>query len=103
MTTVSMTVNGKTVTRDIDPRTLLAEFLRENLRLTGTHIGCDTTQCGCCTVHVDGKAMKSCTLLAAIRLMFSRYQCSTWDRIRVVQLGQDGQKDNLGPRCSPPV
>jgi carbon-monoxide dehydrogenase small subunit len=64
MATVSMMVNGKTVTRIIDPRTLLVEFLRESLRLTGTHVGCDTTQCGCCTVHVDGKAMKSCTLLA---------------------------------------
>ena len=64
MATVSITVNGKLVSRDIDPRTLLVEFLREDLRLTGTHVGCDTTQCGCCTVHVDGKAMKSCTLLA---------------------------------------
>ena len=64
MAIVSMIVNGKSVSRDIDPRTLLVEFLREHLRLTGTHVGCDTTQCGCCTVHVDGKAMKSCTLLA---------------------------------------
>ncbi len=64
MASVTLTVNGKSVTRDVDPRTLLVEFLRENMRLTGTHVGCDTTQCGCCTVHVNGEAMKSCTLLA---------------------------------------
>jgi carbon-monoxide dehydrogenase small subunit len=65
MATVSMTVNGKAVTATIDPRTLLVQFLRENLRLTGTHVGCDTSQCGCCTVHLDGQAVKSCTVLAA--------------------------------------
>lgn len=64
MTTVSMTVNGKPVTANVDPRTLLVQFLRENLRLTGTHVGCDTSQCGACVVHVDGKAVKSCTTLA---------------------------------------
>jgi aerobic carbon-monoxide dehydrogenase small subunit len=64
MTKVSMTVNGKAVSADIDPRTLLVQFLRENLRLTGTHVGCDTSQCGACTVHVDGLAIKSCTTLA---------------------------------------
>jgi carbon-monoxide dehydrogenase small subunit len=64
MPKVSMTVNGKAVSADIDPRTLLVQFLRENLRLTGTHVGCDTSQCGCCVVHVNGVAMKSCTLLA---------------------------------------
>ncbi|HEY0566750.1 MAG TPA: (2Fe-2S)-binding protein [Xanthobacteraceae bacterium] len=64
MPVVSMTVNGKAVSADVDPRTLLVQFLRENLRLTGTHVGCDTSQCGCCVVHVDGKAVKSCTLLA---------------------------------------
>ena len=64
MPAVSMTVNGKAVTADVDPRTLLVQFLRENLRLTGTHVGCDTSQCGACVVHVDGKAIKSCTLLA---------------------------------------
>jgi carbon-monoxide dehydrogenase small subunit len=64
MATVSMTVNGKAVSGVIEPRTLLVQFLRENLRLTGTHVGCDTSQCGACVVHVDGKAMKSCTLLA---------------------------------------
>jgi carbon-monoxide dehydrogenase small subunit len=64
MTTVSMTVNGKAVSADIEDRTLLVYFLRENLRLTGTHIGCDTSQCGACVVHVDGRAVKSCTMFA---------------------------------------
>ena len=61
---VSMTVNGKSVTRDVSPRTLLVHFLREDLDLTGTKIGCDTSQCGACTVHLNGKALKSCTMLA---------------------------------------
>ncbi|MGX5733965.1 (2Fe-2S)-binding protein [Bosea thiooxidans] len=64
MTTVSLTVNGKAVSANIDPRTLLVQFLRENLRLTGTHVGCDTSQCGACLVHIDGKAVKACTTLA---------------------------------------
>ncbi|MEM9426044.1 MAG: (2Fe-2S)-binding protein [Pseudomonadota bacterium] len=65
MTTVSMTVNGKAVSADVEDRTLLVDYLRETLRLTGTHVGCDTSQCGACVVHVDGKAVKACTLLAA--------------------------------------
>ena len=65
MSTVSMTVNGKSVEREVEDRTLLVEFLREHLNLTGTHVGCDTSQCGACVVHVDGKAVKSCTMLAA--------------------------------------
>jgi len=64
MPAVSMTVNGKAVTADLDPRTLLVQFLRENLRLTGTHVGCDTSQCGACVVHIDGLAIKSCTVFA---------------------------------------
>ena len=64
MPTVSMTVNGKQVKADVAPCTLLVQFLRENLRLTGTHVGCDTSQCGACVVHVNGKAVKSCTALA---------------------------------------
>jgi carbon-monoxide dehydrogenase small subunit len=64
MPTVSMTVNGKPVTADVDTRTLLVQYLRENLRLTGTHVGCDTSQCGACVVHVDGQAIKSCTIFA---------------------------------------
>ncbi|MFV2002655.1 MAG: (2Fe-2S)-binding protein, partial [Paracoccaceae bacterium] len=62
MTTVSMTVNGKPVTGEVEGRTLLVQFLRDDLHLTGTHVGCDTSQCGACTVHVDGKAVKSCTM-----------------------------------------
>ncbi len=64
MTTVSMTVNGKTVSADVEDRTLLVSFLRETLGLTGTHVGCDTSQCGACVVHIDGRAVKSCTTLA---------------------------------------
>jgi carbon-monoxide dehydrogenase small subunit len=62
---VSMTVNGKAVSAAVDPRTLLVQFIRENQRLTGTHVGCDTSQCGACVVHVDGRAVKACTVLAA--------------------------------------
>jgi carbon-monoxide dehydrogenase small subunit len=62
---ISMTVNGKAVSAEIDARTLLVEFLRGHLRLTGTHVGCDTGHCGACTVHVDGRATKSCNVLAA--------------------------------------
>jgi aerobic carbon-monoxide dehydrogenase small subunit len=65
MPTVSMTVNGKAVSGTVEGRTLLVDFLRNNLQLTGTHVGCDTSQCGACVVHVDGKAVKSCTTLAA--------------------------------------
>lgn len=61
---VKLTVNGKEANVNVEPRTLLVEVLREHLRLTGTHVGCDTTQCGCCVVHVDGQAVKSCTMLA---------------------------------------
>src|SRR5471030_2555945 len=64
MPAVSMTVNGKAVTGNVEERTLLVQYLREHLRLTGTHVGCDTSQCGACVVHVDGKAMKSCTVFA---------------------------------------
>ena len=64
MPTVSMTVNGKAVSADVEARTLLVQYLREHLGLTGTHVGCDTSQCGACVVHVDGKSVKSCTMLA---------------------------------------
>ena len=62
---VSLTVNGKSVTATLDPRTLLVQLLRERLGLTGTHVGCDTGQCGACTVHVNGRAVKSCNVFAA--------------------------------------
>ena len=64
MTTLTLKVNGQAVTQEVAPSTLLVEFLRETLRLTGTHVGCDTAQCGACTVHVDGRAVKSCNVLA---------------------------------------
>ena len=64
MAKISMIVNGNPVNANVDPRTLLVQFLRENLRLTGTHVGCDTSQCGACVVHLDGLPVKSCTLLA---------------------------------------
>jgi aerobic carbon-monoxide dehydrogenase small subunit len=82
MPTVSMTVNGKAVSGQVEPRTLLVQFLRETLRLTGTHVGCDTSQCGACVVHVDGKAVKSCTLLAL--------SCDGADVLTIEGLATDG-------------
>ena len=64
MPAVSMTVNGKPVAAEVEGRTLLVQLLREQLRLTGTHVGCDTSQCGACVVHLDGRAVKACTILA---------------------------------------
>jgi carbon-monoxide dehydrogenase small subunit len=83
MTTVSMKVNGKEVSADVEDRTLLVQLLRENLRLTGTHVGCDTSQCGCCVVHVDGKAIKSCTMLAA--------EADGADVVTIEGLAKDGE------------
>ncbi|MEM9207527.1 MAG: (2Fe-2S)-binding protein, partial [Pseudomonadota bacterium] len=83
MATVSMTVNGQSVTGEVDPRTLLVEFVRENLALTGTHVGCDTSQCGACVVHVDGKAVKSCTMLAV--------QAADADVVTIEGLEQNGE------------
>ena len=65
MTEISMNMNGKAASADVPDNTLLVDYIREHLRLTGTHVGCDTSQCGACVVHVNGKAMKSCTMLAA--------------------------------------
>ncbi len=64
MINISLTVNGESVSKDVEPKTLLSSFLRENLNLTGTHIGCDTSQCGACSIHLNGKAVKSCSVLA---------------------------------------
>ena len=61
---LSLTVNGRAVTTNVDPRTLLVQLIREHLMLTGTHVGCDTAQCGACTVHLNGRAVKSCSMLA---------------------------------------
>ena len=83
MATVSMTVNGKPVSTDVEDRTLLVQFLREELRLTGTHIGCDTSQCGACVVHVDGRAVKSCTIFAV--------QAAGADVTTIEGLAKDGE------------
>ena len=86
MTAVTIIVNGKSVTAEIEPRTLLVEFIRDRQRLTGTHVGCDTSQCGACVVHVDGKAMKSCTTLAV-----------SCDGARVTTIEGIGTEANLHP------
>jgi len=83
MTAVSLTVNGKPVSAQIEDRTLLVYFLREHLRLTGTHIGCDTSQCGACVVHVNGEAVKSCTMFAV--------QAEGADVTTIEGLAQDGK------------
>jgi aerobic carbon-monoxide dehydrogenase small subunit len=64
MTTVTLSINGKSVSKDVEDRTLLVDFIRDHAGLTGTHIGCDTSQCGACTIHMNGRAIKSCSLLA---------------------------------------
>ncbi len=99
MPTVSMTVNGKAVSADVEPRTLLVQYLRENLRLTGTHVGCDTSQCGACVVHVNGKSVKSCTVLAV--------QAKGADVTSIEGLAKNGElhpmqeafRDNHGLQC----
>ena len=99
MPAVAMTVNGKAVSADADARTLLVQFLRENLRLTGTHVGCDTSQCGACVVHVNGKAVKSCTLLvltadgADVRTIES---LATGDALHPMQ---EAFRENHGLQC----
>jgi carbon-monoxide dehydrogenase small subunit len=99
MVHVSMTVNGKPASAEVDSRTLLVQFLRENLRLTGTHVGCDTSQCGACVVHLDGEAVKSCTILAA--------SCNGAHVTTIEGLAKDGTlhpmqqafQDNHGLQC----
>ena len=99
MVRVSMTVNGKPTTAELDPRTLLVQFLREHLRLTGTHVGCDTSQCGACVVHVNGRAVKSCTIFAAT--------CEGSEVLTIESLAKGGKlhpmqeafRDNHGLQC----
>jgi carbon-monoxide dehydrogenase small subunit len=99
MPQVSMTVNGRSVKGEVEGRTLLVEFLRQNLGLTGTHVGCDTSQCGACVVHVDGKAIKSCTALAL--------SCQGANVVTIEGLASNGQlhpmqqafRDNHGLQC----
>ena len=99
MLTVSMTVNGQSVSGEIEERTLLVQFLREHLKLTGTHVGCDTSQCGACVIHVDGVSIKSCTMLAI--------QAAGSEVVTIEGLASNGElhpmqqafKDNHGLQC----
>jgi len=99
MPTVNLTVNGTRVSADVEERTLLVYFLREHLRLTGTHIGCDTSQCGACVVHVDGRAVKSCSVFAV--------QADGSEVTTIEGLAKDGKlhpvqeafRDNHGLQC----
>jgi len=99
MTQVSMTINGKPASADVENRTLLVQLLREKLGLTGTHVGCDTSQCGACVVHVNGRSVKSCTILAV--------QCQDANITTVEGLATDGKlhpmqeafRDNHGLQC----
>ena len=99
MATVSMTVNGQAVSGEVEGRTLLVQFIREHLGLTGTHVGCDTSQCGACVVHVNGDSMKSCTMLAL--------EAEGAEVTTIEGLAQDGEwhpmqqafQDNHGLQC----
>lgn len=99
MPTVSMKVNGQDASADVEPRTLLVQYLREHLNLTGTHVGCDTSQCGACVVHVDGRSVKACTMLAM--------QAEGSDVTTIEGLAQNGElhpmqaafKENHGLQC----
>ena len=83
MAKIRLTVNGVKYSREVEDRTLLVDFIRDELKLTGTHIGCDTTQCGCCTIHMNGRAVKSCTVLAA--------QANGADIVTIEGLAKDGE------------
>jgi carbon-monoxide dehydrogenase small subunit len=80
---IALTVNGRSVEEDVEPRLLLVQFLRDRLGLTGTHVGCDTSNCGACTVHIDGEAVKSCTVLAV--------QAEGTDVTTIEGLARDGE------------
>ena len=120
MAKISLIVNGNPVNANVDPRTLLVQFLRENLRLTGTHVGCDTSQCGACVVHLDGKAVKSCTTLAVMadgaRSQDHRGTCrrrraaasdaggvprAPWPAMRLLHAGHDHDRGRSGPPQGP--
>lgn len=97
--TVALTLNGKPVSAEVEARTLLVQLIREQFRLTGTHVGCDTSQCGACVVHMDGRSVKSCTVLAA--------QADGADIGTIESLAENGElhpmqqafKDNHGLQC----
>ena len=86
MANINLTINGEAVSADVADNTLLVEFIRENLKLTGTHIGCDTSQCGACVIHIDGTSVKSCTMLAVQA-----------DGCEVTTIEGIGSSDNLHP------
>lgn len=99
MPTVKMTVNGKAVSADVEARTLLVHFLRDKLALTGTHVGCDTAQCGACTVHVNGQAVKSCNVLA---VQLDGAQITTIEGLATgdtLHPMQEAFRDNHGLQC----
>ncbi|MBO0933087.1 (2Fe-2S)-binding protein [Fibrella aquatilis] len=102
---INLTVNGKARKTDVEDRTLLVDYLRENLRLTGTHVGCDTSSCGACTVHLDGVAVKSCTLLAAqadgcsVTTIEGLAQLNTNGTIGQLHPLQEGFKECHGLQC----
>ena len=99
MPTVTMTVNGRAVSGEAEPRTLLVQFLCDTLGLTGTHIGCDTSQCGACVVHVDGRAVKSCTMLA---LQANGAEVTTIEGLAkgdTLHPMQEAFRDNHGLQC----
>lgn len=99
MPSVSMTINGKQVAGEVEDRTLLVDFLREDQRLTGTHVGCDTSQCGACVVHIDGEAIKSCTMLA---LQADGAEVLTIEGLAdgdVLHPMQEAFRDNHGLQC----
>ena len=96
---VSMTVNGNSVSAEVEARTLLVDFLRVNQRLTGTHVGCDTSQCGACVVHVNGKSVKSCTILAA---QANHAEVATIEGVAIngqLHPMQEAFRDNHGLQC----
>ena len=99
MPTVSMNVNGQSISRDVEERTLLVQFLREHLKLTGTHVGCDTSQCGACVIHVDGVSVKSCTMLA---IQAEGCEVKTIEGLAInneLHPMQQAFKDNHGLQC----
>jgi carbon-monoxide dehydrogenase small subunit len=99
MTEVMMTVNGKAVSADLEDRTLLVEFLREHLGLTGTHVGCDTSQCGACVVHIDGRAVKSCTVLIGQAAGSNVTTIEGISRGDALHPMQEAFRDNHGLQC----
>ena len=98
---IALVVNGQPREGDVEPRRMLVQFLREDLELTGTHVGCDTSQCGACTVHVDGKAIKSCTMLAVQADGMPIPNSSVRETPRILRFRRERRKPIS--RCAPPL